>query len=419
MQDLGTLGTGSDAIALLVNERGQIVGESYINSQKSTYCNNAFGFALTTGAFIWELGEMKNLGSFGGSCTFAADLNNQGVVVGLSTSPGDTFQHAFLWDGSLHELPNTVGGNDAAAIAINEAGDVVGWASVSGSFSAKNLVEHASLWKNGIMTDLGTLGTDPCSNGFSVNAAKQVVGISVAAGVHPPCNFDQTRAFLWQNGSIVDLNTLIPADSSLYLTSPETINDRGEIAGVGVDISTGNQHAFLLIPCAPDDTACQDAAAGPAFRPAPAITKSASSQNNVIRRILRRRLGPMYKAQGSAGGNLSQSVATPDNVTSNMRLNSASPKASLSPTSLAFSSEPVGTPSSAQLVTLSNNGNGTLNIVSITISANFGETNDCGSTVAPKASCTISVTFTPRLRVLWTAHFRLLTMRTGARRPSH
>ncbi len=47
---------------------------------------------------------------------------------------------------------------------------------------------------------------------------------------------------------MVDLNALIPANSTLFLHAPETINDRGEIAGVGFDPS-GNQHAFLLIPC--------------------------------------------------------------------------------------------------------------------------------------------------------------------------
>ena len=85
-------------------------------------------------------------------------------------------------------------------------------------------------------------------------------------GYHPPCNFDQTRAFLWQNGSMVDQNTLIPASATLYLVAPETINDLVEIAGVGLD-ANNKQHAFLLIPCGAGDTACQGAPAGPAFKP--------------------------------------------------------------------------------------------------------------------------------------------------------
>lgn len=54
--------------------------------------------------------------------------------------------------------------------------------------------------------------------------------------------------FLWDSGSIFDLNALIPAGSSLTLYYAVNINDRGEIAGLGADVS-GNEHAFLLVPC--------------------------------------------------------------------------------------------------------------------------------------------------------------------------
>jgi uncharacterized membrane protein len=123
MQDLGTLG-GTDAEATLVNERGEIVGESYTNSAPSAFCAG-FGFPLATGVFLWKNGEMKNIGSFGGTCTFAGDLNNKGEITGISTLPGDRIQHAFLWQrGLLHELPNANGGNDTAASVLNEHGDV-------------------------------------------------------------------------------------------------------------------------------------------------------------------------------------------------------------------------------------------------------------------------------------------------------
>ena len=50
MQDLGTLGTGTDATAALINERGQVAGWSYINSTPAAAC----AFPLTTGTFIWD-----------------------------------------------------------------------------------------------------------------------------------------------------------------------------------------------------------------------------------------------------------------------------------------------------------------------------------------------------------------------------
>ncbi len=71
------------------------------------------------------------------------------------------------------------------------------------------------------------------------------------------------------------------------------------------------------------------------------------------------------------------------------------PIAILSPASLTFGSQVTGTTSAALPVTLSNTGNGPLNIASIVASAEFAQTNDCGVSLAAGLSCTINVTFTP------------------------
>jgi probable HAF family extracellular repeat protein len=391
MQDLGTLG-GTDAMALFINEEGQIVGESYTNAIPSAYCSNNLGFLLTTGAFIWENGEMKDLGNFGGTCTFATDLNNRGEVIGISSLFRDQTQHAFLWDGSLHELPNTIGGNNAAPIQINEGGDVVGWASVPG-----NQVIHASLWKNGIMTDLGTLGADPCSGGSSVNAAEQVVGNSYAQVVGilvPSCDFSKSTAFLWQKGSMVDLNTLIPADSTLHLAEPETINDRGEIAGIGVDVANGDEHAFLLVPCSANDTECQNAPSGPAFVPAPATSKPGNNQNNSIRRMFRRPLRSLNKIPDPS----TSSVPSGSGTTTTAAITGAN--ATLSPTSMTFECRNIINTGcecfTERTATLSNSGTATLDISNFTITGPFSEANNCGTSLGAGKSCSISVHWSER-----------------------
>ncbi|MGA7258864.1 MAG: Ig-like domain repeat protein [Terracidiphilus sp.] len=69
--------------------------------------------------------------------------------------------------------------------------------------------------------------------------------------------------------------------------------------------------------------------------------------------------------------------------------------ATLSVPSLTFSPQAVGTTSAAQPVTLSNSGNITLNISSISPSANFTETDNCGGSVGPNGSCTLSISFAP------------------------
>ena len=75
------------------------------------------------------------------------------------------------------------------------------------------------------------------------------------------------------------------------------------------------------------------------------------------------------------------------------------PSVTLSPTQLTFASQPLGSSSASQPVTLANTGTATLNITSIAIggtnSADFTQTNNCGSAVAAGASCAIAVVFRP------------------------
>src|SRR5438034_6193268 len=74
----------------------------------------------------------------------------------------------------------------------------------------------------------------------------------------------------------------------------------------------------------------------------------------------------------------------------------ATPTASLSPTSLTFRSQAVGTSSAAQFITLTNSGNATLTFsASFTGDFGFAGLGTCGSSVAAGVSCTISVKFTP------------------------
>ena len=115
-------------------------------------------------------------------------------------------------------------------------------------------------------TDLGAVGGDCFSRSIVINSHRQVVGNSFS------CDGNFDRAFLWEKGSMIDLNTLIAADSSLQLAAGNDINDRGEIAGIGVPpgVSPANVftegHAFLLIPvCANGMEGCADAPLDPAI----------------------------------------------------------------------------------------------------------------------------------------------------------
>lgn len=137
---------------------------------------------------------------------------------------------------------------------VNNAGEVVGLADIT---QTSFLLHHAFVWKDGLMIDLGTLNGDPCSIAHAINSSGEIVGAS------DNCVAESGHAFVSENGGpLVDLNTLIPANSSLTLVRARYINDRGEIVGIGVPPGVPNEnvetqgHAFLLVPC--DDNNDQD-----------------------------------------------------------------------------------------------------------------------------------------------------------------
>jgi probable HAF family extracellular repeat protein len=199
---------------------------------------------------------MIDLGSLGGTLagpvtpaskptSESGGFNNRGQLVGIATLPGDQIVHPFLWDGEklIDLFTETEGGHPVSAAALNDVGEVVGGAVFP------NRTVDAYLWKNGVATDLGTVDRDGCSWARAINSRGQVVGQSF------DCDGSTLHAFLWENGSIVDLNKLIQHNSQLQLVDPLSINDRGEIAGIGLppgctllgDAVCG--HAFVLIPC--------------------------------------------------------------------------------------------------------------------------------------------------------------------------
>ena len=131
----------------------------------------------------------------------------------------------------------TLGGTYSFAEALNDKGEVIG-----GANTADDQAFHAFLWKRGTMTDLGTVAGDGCSFALSINSKGQVVGQSFE------CFGGAAHAFLWEKGGpAIDLNTLVPAGAGMTLTTATFIGEGGEITGQAV-LDTGEEHAFLLIP---------------------------------------------------------------------------------------------------------------------------------------------------------------------------
>jgi probable HAF family extracellular repeat protein len=95
------------------------------------------------------------------------------------------------------------------------------------------------LYKDGIKTDLGTLG-GYSSKAYGISDAGLVVGLSdTKSGAE--------HAFLYKDGKLFDLNSLIPPESHWELFKAKGINNRGQIVGEGIN-SDGARHGFLLTP---------------------------------------------------------------------------------------------------------------------------------------------------------------------------
>ncbi len=314
--DLGTLG-GTESQGLAINNNGQVTGTSFISGGdilhqhafliSAPYTNmidlGTFGGGASSGRGINSIGEVTgsyDFGAFlisppyssvtdlgilngtfaGGAVSVASGINDSGQVTGWAPIAGLNFfeDHAFFWDGTMHDLGSlasgagnsyghginasgqvtgasdigsedhvflyspsngamtdlgTLGGNSGVGSSINASGQIAGYALTAAG------EQHAFLW-DGTMHDLGTLSGGQ-SVGFGINASGQIVGSSQRTG-------DFAHAFLYTSTSgLMDLNTLLPSGSGWQLLEADAINDAGQITGDGLN-PNGIEHAFLLTP---------------------------------------------------------------------------------------------------------------------------------------------------------------------------
>ena len=256
---------GNNGVAFQANSRGDIVGAAESAVPDPT-CQPPFYLRLN--AVIWEKGHLRVLPPLAGDTNAAADsINNKGQVVGNSgdcTIPFGNSFHAVIWEnGTAVDLGNLGGTTGNLASMINDRGQVVGQ-SGTGQFV------HGFLWENGKIKDLGILPGSPISQALGINNKGQIVGFAQDA------NGDESSsiALLWQDGVLIDLNTLIPPDSPWFLQEAFSINERGQIAGHMVNTSTGQIHAFLATPVETDGNAAPSSSAQLAARRPPATVLS-------------------------------------------------------------------------------------------------------------------------------------------------
>ncbi len=240
--DLGTLGGQNSWMNWgEINDFGQVVGFSETNvpdPNGEDVCG--FGTHLTCRPFLWQVFHMSALPTLGGNNGQASAINNRGQIVGFAENgtvdstcpPGTTnnrIQLPVLWENGKAQaraLPTVDGDPDGDAFWINDQGQAVGDTGTCGG-----AILHAVSWENGTATALPDFGTGAIA--FGINNQGQIVGTVGSA--------DNTTQYgaLWQNGVLTNLGTL-PGDFGAIASG---INNKGQVVGSTLGLQ------LQLVPC--------------------------------------------------------------------------------------------------------------------------------------------------------------------------
>ncbi len=229
--DLGVPATYYSSGAYSVNDNGYVVGAAYPQYTTGT----TYGFPASFGSAgpaILDSGHTNGE---------AYAVNNNGKIVGASCCVygfPDTSTQAFTYPPMTALTMPADAGEGAVATDVNANGDVIGYYSL-GPDNRSNATCCGFYLHNGTLTEID----DPSrgsGHGFVWALAINDAGAIVGAYGTP-----NMRAFVY-TGTVVDLNTLIPAGTNWVLQQATSVNASGQIVGTGT--LNGAAHGFLLTP---------------------------------------------------------------------------------------------------------------------------------------------------------------------------
>ena len=238
--DLGTFG-GPNSVTSeelrVLNRQGMVAGEadtSIPNHQNA--CFPFCGGPFITHAFQWRYGVLIDLGALPGDNSSGANwISDSGLVAGfsetLATDPlfgGIRGTHAVLWkNGHITDLGTLKGAHESVAFAVNSRGQVAGAA-----FNASGN-QRPFLWENGVMHDLGTLGGPDAGlvgtfGNVEMNERGQVVACSdTNSTINPVTGTPTVHPFLWdKEQGMIDLGTVGGTSGCAFF-----VNNRGQVIG--------------------------------------------------------------------------------------------------------------------------------------------------------------------------------------------
>ena len=241
--DVGTLGgMNTSSNWGEINDFGETVGFSEtasLDPNGEDICG--IGTHHTCLPFLWQLGHIKALPTLGGNNGEASAINNFGQIVGFAengaldtTCPAGTTNDRIalpaMWEkGTAKPLPLVSGDVDGFAFWINDQGQAVGY---SGNCTTAT---HGASWKNNVVSVLSDLGAGAVAE--SINNRGQIAGqLNSADG--------STFAGVWLNGAdgpVTKIDRPL-GDANAFASG---INDRGQVVGSSLDAHNNWSHAFI------------------------------------------------------------------------------------------------------------------------------------------------------------------------------
>ncbi len=225
----GTLG-GSDSAATLVNDAGLVAGES------RTANGSPHGFVLA--------GTLHDIGGLGGGETFPFAISGSGLLTGESQLAAEQFtSHAFVWNPQTSGMSDvgTLGGLYSRGQTVDDSGFVAGFSTLVPSDEKV----HAFTWDGSTLTDLGSAPGLPWSAVTGRNSAGAMVG-NIYDVPSPTAKSFEIHAFVYANGSIIDLNSV--TQSRRVLRTALGIDEQGRILCTDGQVGDVRAHALLLTP---------------------------------------------------------------------------------------------------------------------------------------------------------------------------
>jgi probable HAF family extracellular repeat protein len=245
MRDLAPV-YGTESRAVAINDKGEIIGDNGDSSGGAVLWRNGHSIDLLLvkaaainnrgqivgGQVLWENGKITDLNPK--TTKFAAlAINNSGQVAGERNASNGYFDWtvAFLWQGRMTVLPTLPGKNACIVAGINDHAQIAGTCGIPEPMQDPIIHEHIVVWKDGQITDLGTLGGE--CQAAAINEHGQVVGWSQAGGAN-------SHAFVSENHVMTDLGVLPGGTES----NAVALNDHGQIVGWSTT-KNGQKHAVL------------------------------------------------------------------------------------------------------------------------------------------------------------------------------